>query len=113
MFARTLLALLLMLGLVTGTPALACGAKVLPEDCACCPVEQTRSCCMEAPVDAPAESPMRVTSVPVDLKLAMAPVLKVVAEAVESGGFVPAPVDDRGGRDRERTVFERIGIRLI
>lgn len=113
MFARTLLALLVVLGLVTGAPAFACGMHLLPEDCACCPVEETQPCCIEAPTGAQQEMPAPVASASVDLKLAVVPVMKVVGAVVESGGFQPAKADDRLGRVRARPVFERIGIRLI
>ena len=113
MFARILLALLVALGLVTGAPAFACAGEVLAENCACCPVEETQPCCVDAPVEAPVDSPKPMGSAPVDLKLAVVPVLKVVGEAVERGGFVPSRVDQREGRGSQRTVIERTGILLI
>ena len=111
MFARTLLAILLTLGLLTGAPAFACAAAV-PEDCGCCPVEETMSCC-EAPADLPKQPPVPVSPTAVDLKLALVPVLRVIGQVVERDGFEPAHVEESSGRVSARTVFERIGIRLI
>ncbi|MGV3533581.1 MAG: hypothetical protein ACO1QR_14535 [Chthoniobacteraceae bacterium] len=112
MFARTLLAILLTLGLLTGAPAFACAAADVSQDCACCPVEEPMTCC-EAPADLPKQPPVPLAPSAVDLKLALAPVLKVIGEVVERDAFQPAPVEKCLGEVTARTVFERIGIRLI